>query len=177
MATARVILRPRKARPFYGRHPWVLDTAVAHIDGSPADGDVVELIAENGKFVARGIFSSQSRIRVRLLTWNPTEAINDDFLRQRLQAALQLRRALGFDRPDGAARQVFSEADGLTGLIVDRYGPYLAVQVNAHAMALRLPALGRQCPKPCGPITASIGWQSICWNRGEFWSRAVARAI
>src|SRR5687767_14817726 len=107
MAVARVILRPRKARPFYGRHPWVLDSAVAQVEGSPADGDVVDLVAETGKFVARGIYNSQSRIRVRLMTWNPVEAVNDDFYRHRLEAAVAFRRSLGLDDPQGAARLVF----------------------------------------------------------------------
>jgi 23S rRNA (cytosine1962-C5)-methyltransferase len=141
LAVARVILKPRKARPFYGRHPWVLDSAVAHVDGSPADGDVVDLIAENGKFVARGFYNSQSRIRVRLVTWNPVEAVNDELLRHRLEVAISFRKSIGLDKPKGAARLVFSEADGLSGLIVDRYGEWLSVQVNSLAMAKRLPAL------------------------------------
>jgi 23S rRNA (cytosine1962-C5)-methyltransferase len=141
LAVARVHLKPRKARPFYGRHPWVLDTAVGHIEGSPTDGDVVDLIAENGKFVARGIYNSQSRIRVRLMTWNPVEAVNDALLRHRLEAAIALRKSIGLDKPDGAARLVFSEADGLSGLIVDRYAQWLSIQVNAIGMAKRLPSL------------------------------------
>ena len=71
-AAAQAILKPRKARPFYGRHPWVLDSAIARIEGEAADGDVVDLMADTGKFVARGIYNSQSRIRVRLYTWDIT---------------------------------------------------------------------------------------------------------
>jgi 23S rRNA (cytosine1962-C5)-methyltransferase len=50
----QVVLKPRKARPFYGRHPWVLDSAIDRVDGAPADGDVVDLLSEKGKFIARG---------------------------------------------------------------------------------------------------------------------------
>jgi 23S rRNA (cytosine1962-C5)-methyltransferase len=141
MGVARVILKPRKARPFYGRHPWVLDTAVAQVEGTPADGNVVNLIAETGKFVARGIYNSKSRIRVRLMTWNPVEAVNDALLRHRLETAIAFRQSIGLDSPDGAARLVFSEADGLSGLIVDRYAQWLSIQVNALGMAMRLPSL------------------------------------
>lgn len=141
LATAQVILKPRKARPFYGRHPWVLDSAVARVEGSPADGDIVDLIAENDKFVARGFYNSQSRIRVRLMTWNPVEALNEELLKHRLDIAISFRKSLGLDRREGAARLVFSEADGLSGLIVDRYGEWLSVQVNALAMAQRLAIL------------------------------------
>ena len=52
----QVILKPRKARPFYGRHPWVLDSAVDRVENSPADGDMVDLLSDKGKFIARGIY-------------------------------------------------------------------------------------------------------------------------
>jgi 23S rRNA (cytosine1962-C5)-methyltransferase len=140
-ALGHVVVKPQRARPFYGRHPWVLDTAVARVEGDPADGDVVELLSDKGKFIARGIFNSRSRIRVRLYTWDPAQALDEEFWRLRLASALQFRSQLGYDDPDGAARLVFSEGDGLSGLVVDRYGPYLAIQVTALAMAVRLPQL------------------------------------
>ncbi len=138
---ARVVLKPRKARPFFGRHPWVLDSAIDRIEGSPADGDVVDLFSDQGRFIARGIFNSRSRIHVRLYTWNDAESLDGAFWRRRLEAAFQLRAALGYDSPEGAARLVFSEGDGLSGLIVDRYGHYLVVQVTALALAVRLPEI------------------------------------
>lgn len=140
-AAAQAILKPRKARPFYGRHPWVLDSAVARVEGQPADGDVVDLLGDTGKFIARGLFNSQSRIRVRLYTWDRAQALDDGFFCQRLQSALAWRSRLGLDNPDGAARLVYSEADGLSGLIVDRYAGWLSIQVTALAMARRLDAL------------------------------------
>lgn len=139
--TARAVLKPRKARPFYSRHPWVLDSAIQRIEGEPADGDVIELVSEAGKFIARGVYNSRSRIRVRLVTWNHTEAIDDSLWRRRLHAAIDFRRQLGFDVPGGASRLVYSEADGLSGLIVDRYADWLAVQVTGLSMAQRLPQI------------------------------------
>jgi 23S rRNA (cytosine1962-C5)-methyltransferase len=137
----QVILKPRKARPFYARHPWVLDSAIDRVDGAPADGDVVDLIADKGKFIARGVYNSRSRIRVRLYSWDADTPLDDAFWRQRIEAAVSLRAQLGYDDPAGAARLIFSEGDGLSGLIVDRYADYLAVQVTAQAMAVRLPAI------------------------------------
>jgi 23S rRNA (cytosine1962-C5)-methyltransferase len=137
----QVVLKPRKARPFYGRHPWVLDSAIDRIEADPADGDVVELVSDKGAFIARGVFNSRSRIQVRLYTWNAAEQLDDGFWRRRLEAALKLRSDLGYDDPEGAARLVFSEGDGLSGLIVDRYANYLAIQVTALAMAVRLPQI------------------------------------
>jgi 23S rRNA (cytosine1962-C5)-methyltransferase len=134
----QVILKPRKARPFYGRHPWVLDSAVDRVEGSPADGDTVDLVSEKGKFIARGVFNSRSRLRVRLYTWRGNESLDEAFFRRRIEAALRLRSSLGYDDPQGAARLIFSEGDGLSGLIVDRYADYLVVQVTAMAMSVRL---------------------------------------
>lgn len=138
---SHVILKPRKARPFYARHPWVLDSAIDHIEDSPADGDVVDLLSDKEKFIARGILNSNSRIRVRLYTWDASEALDETFWRKRLDSAVQFRKQLGYDDPRGAARLVFSEGDGLSGLIVDRYADYLAVQVTALAVAARLPQI------------------------------------
>jgi 23S rRNA (cytosine1962-C5)-methyltransferase len=135
---AEIVLKPRKSRPFYNRHPWVLDTAIDRVEGSPADGDVVDLLSDKGKFVARGVYNSRSRIRVRLYIWRKTEPLDRDFWRRRLEAALRLRADLGYNDAEGAARLVYSEGDGLSGLIVDRYAEYLAIQVTALAMAVRL---------------------------------------
>lgn len=119
----------------------MLDSAIEKIEGNPADGDVVDLISEKGKFIARGLLNSRSRIRVRLYSWNAGESLDESFWRGRLENAIQFRRQLGYDDPRGAARLVFSEGDALSGLIVDRYADYLAVQVNALGMAVRLPVI------------------------------------
>jgi 23S rRNA (cytosine1962-C5)-methyltransferase len=137
-ASARVVLKPRKAQPFFGRHPWVLDTAVARVDGAPADGDIVDLISDKDRFIARGLYNSRSRLRVRLYAWDHGEALDGAFFRRRLEAAVSLRHQLGYDDSRGACRLVFSEADGVSGLIVDRYGEYLAVQATSLAIAQRL---------------------------------------
>ncbi len=135
---AQVVLKPRKAQPFYGRHPWVLDSAIARVDGAVDDGDVVELVAPGGDWIARGVYNSRSRIRVRLYTWEHEQPLDEDFWRGRLERALALRRQLGYNDAEGAARLVFSEADGISGLIVDRYGSFLAVQPGAAAIAQNL---------------------------------------
>jgi 23S rRNA (cytosine1962-C5)-methyltransferase len=137
----QVILKHQKARPLYARHPWVLDSAIERIEGEPANGDVVDLISDKGKFIARGLWNGNSRIRVRLYTWDHAQPLDETFWLRSLENAVQFRRQLGYDDPRGAARLVFSEGDGISGLIVDRYADYLAVQVNALAMAVRLPII------------------------------------
>ncbi len=159
LAAARVVLRPKKALPFYGRHPWVRDSAVERVEPTSLagehfldlDGQVVELVNEKGKFIARGFYNSQSRIRVRLYSWSPLVPLDEAFFRRRIEGAIELRRHVGYEpnspadespRPLvgalSATRLVFSEADGLSGLVVDRYGEYLVVQVTSLGMAQRL---------------------------------------
>ena len=102
------------------------------------DGDVVDLISDKDRFIARGLFNSRSQLRVRLYTWDPGELLDEAFFRRRLETAIELRRQLGYTDPRGAARLVFSEGDGLSGLIVDRYGEYLAIQATSLAIWQRL---------------------------------------
>jgi 23S rRNA (cytosine1962-C5)-methyltransferase len=153
---AKVILRPKKAMPFYGRHPWVLAGAVERVEPLTLagehvvdiDGQVVDLCNERGKFIARGFFNSQSRIRVRLLTWKEEEQLDAEFFRKKIQAAISIRRQIGYEptkdelaagqsRSESAARLVFSEADGISGLVCDRYGDYLVLQPTSLAMHQR----------------------------------------
>ena len=136
-----MVLKPKRARPFFGRHPWVLDSAVAKVEGEPADGDVVDLATHDGHFVARGLWNSQSRMRVRLYAFDASTKLDTELWHTRLASALALRKTLGLDERAGATRLVNSEGDDLSGLIVDRYGEYLAVQVTALAMAVRLDTL------------------------------------
>lgn len=136
-AAKRVVLLPKRARPFYGRHPWVYPGAIDRVEGEPADGEVVDLVSHAGHFVARGICNSRSKIRVRLYSWNPDEPIDRDFFARQLGAAIRLREALGLMAPEGACRLVFSEGDGLSGCTVDRYGQWLVLQFTALGLGQR----------------------------------------
>lgn len=136
--TARVILQPKRARPFFGRHPWVFAGAIAAVANEPADGDEVELVSTAGNFVARGLYNSHSKIRVRLYSWTPEVPLDASFFRGRLETAIRLRRdVLGLMTPGSACRLVFSEGDGLSGLTVDRYDRWLIVQFTSLGMANR----------------------------------------
>jgi 23S rRNA (cytosine1962-C5)-methyltransferase len=138
MPTPRVILKPRHAQPFYGRHPWVFVGAIAVVAGDPADGAEVDLYSHENAWIARGLYNSNSKIRVRLYSWQPDQPLDRAFFHDRITAAIRLRRdVLGLDSPGGACRLVFSEGDGLSGLTVDRYDRWLAVQFTALGLAQR----------------------------------------
>lgn len=138
MSLPRVVLLPRKARPFYGRHPWVYAGAVATVEGEPADGAEVDLLSHAGNFVGRGFYNSRSKIRVRLYSWSPDLPLDRAFFQDRLADALRLRREiLGLDGPGRACRLVYSEGDGLSGCVVDRYDRWLVLQLTSLALAQR----------------------------------------
>lgn len=124
----QAILKKGRAKPILQRHPWVFSGAIQRITGDPADGDVVQVCDAGGNFMGRGLLNRRSQIVVRLLSWEPEEEIDGDFWRRRLERALAGRSALACDAATTAYRLVHAEADGLPGLIVDRYGDYLAVQ-------------------------------------------------
>jgi 23S rRNA (cytosine1962-C5)-methyltransferase len=108
------------------------------VEGAPADGDVVDLYSHAGNFVARGLYNSRSKIRVRLYSWSPDIPLDAAFFRERLAAALRLRGPLlHLDGPGRACRLVFSEGDGLSGCTVDRYDRWLVVQFTALGLAQR----------------------------------------
>jgi 23S rRNA (cytosine1962-C5)-methyltransferase len=136
--TARVLLHARRARPFYGRHPWLYAGAVAKVEGEPADGDEVEVFSHGGGFVARGLYNSKSRIRVRLYRWEPDQPLDRAFFRERLEQAIHLRQnILNLTGPGQACRLVFSEGDGLSGMTVDQYDRWLVLQFTGLGLAQR----------------------------------------
>jgi len=134
MITAQVILKPGREKPVKNRHPWIFSGAIKRVEGDPANGDVIDVWNSRARFVARGIYNENSQIRVRLLTWNPNDLIDGDFWRRRLRRAIAGRQALLTSQQTDAFRLVHSEADGLPGLIVDQYGPWLIVQFLSLAV-------------------------------------------
>jgi 23S rRNA (cytosine1962-C5)-methyltransferase len=137
--TGRVYLKPKRAQPFYGRHPWLFAGAIDRVDGEPADGAVVDVLSSAGNFVARGLFNSRSKIRVRLYSWDAEASLDRDFFKARLERAVALRHdVLHLNTgPNAAYRVAFSEADYLSGMVVDRYADFLTVQFTSLALGER----------------------------------------
>jgi len=132
-------LKPNREKPFEHGHPWVFSGALKQIEGTPADGDELALHAADGRFIAWGLFNSRSQIRLRLYSWRESERLNEAFFHARLKQVLRLREEL-FPAAS-ACRLVNSEGDGLSGLVVDRYGGQLVVQLSSLALARRAPML------------------------------------
>ncbi len=123
-----VILKPGKEKPVVQRHPWVFSGAVARVEGHPADGDVVLVADSRGQPLARGGYNSRSQICVRIWTWNPDEAVDAAFFAERLRQSCERRESLRVANHTTAYRVVNAESDLLPGLVVDRYGEFVAVQ-------------------------------------------------
>jgi len=136
MTLPRVILKPRRARPFYNRHPWVFSGAIGRVEGEPQAGCQADLFSQEGEFIGRGLYNPDSNIRLRLYSWEPEEQLDERFWSERIDQATELRRQLFPTWSDHTAfRLVYSEADGLSGLTVDRYGDWLIVQLTSLALA------------------------------------------
>jgi 23S rRNA (cytosine1962-C5)-methyltransferase len=121
-------LKPGREKSLLRRHPWIFSGALERVGGDPQSGDVVEVLASNGAFVARAAYSPQSQIRARVWTFDPQEAVDADFFRRRVRGALAMRRALGLEAVTDAIRLIHAESDLLPGLVVDRYGETLVFQ-------------------------------------------------
>jgi 23S rRNA (cytosine1962-C5)-methyltransferase len=158
MPIPRVKLKPRRAQPFFGRHPWVYAGAIAAIEGEVADGSEVDLVSHAGNWIARGLYNSQSKIRVRLYSWQTDQPLDQEFFRDRLAVAVRLRRAIIAPVIDGrrvtgnACRLVFSEGDGLSGLTVDQYDRWLAVQFTSLGLAQRRNMLAKVLTELTGAV-------------------------
>ena len=152
----QVIVTRKAARALAAGHPWVFEGEVIRVEPAPADGTpatngcVVDVFEENGTWQGAGLLSEQSKIRVRIVTRNANDRIDEAFWRRKLEWAWRHRvtcmgsrsAAACGERPDtDSCRVLFSEADGFPGLIVDRYEQVLVAQVGTVGMELLRPTL------------------------------------
>ena len=137
---AQIVLKTGRERPIQQRHPWVFSGAIETVRGNPADGGVVDVLGPDGAWLARGFWSGRSQIRLRIATWEAAQPLDERWLREAIARAVRGRASLMGDG-ETACRLVFSEADGLPGLIVDRYGPHLIIQLLTQGMAARADAV------------------------------------
>jgi len=130
----RIILKKGKEKAVRQLHPWVFSGAIEKISGKPQNGEVVEVADFQENFLAYGFYNAQSRVAVRLLSWDENQAIDAGWWRKRIQQAVAARRQLLETQQTNTCRLIFSEADFLPGLIVDKYADFLSVQVLSSGM-------------------------------------------
>ena len=127
-----LVVQPR-SRLFHG-HDWVYASDVKIVTGNPEPGDEVILNDLRGKPLGSAIYNPRSQIVARRYSFR-RQHLDADFFKRRIERALNVRNALGIDT--NLCRLVWSESDGLPGLIVDRYGDHLVLQTLTLAMSLR----------------------------------------
>ncbi|MGH7833626.1 MAG: class I SAM-dependent rRNA methyltransferase, partial [Candidatus Binatia bacterium] len=133
----QVTLKKGREGPVLRKHPWIFSGAIANVQektGSP----IADVVSSDGRWLARGLYSPKSQIRVRLLTWE-REEIDPDFFLRRVSRAFALRsELLPFTN---AYRLVNGEGDFLPGLVIDRYDDFLVCQFLTEGVDSLRPAV------------------------------------
>ncbi|MDR1382068.1 MAG: class I SAM-dependent rRNA methyltransferase [Tannerella sp.] len=169
MKTCRLYLKPGKEESLLRFHPWVFSGAVATVEGTPDEGDVVEVYSSDRRFLGAGHYQSAT-IMVRILSFEPVET-GPAFWNERIGRAYELRRSLGLAGQDAGSvyRLVHGEGDNLPGLVVDIYAQTAVIQPHSAGMhrdrrniaaALRetlRDSLARIYCKPEGALPARTG--------------------
>ena len=124
-----LVLKKGRDKSLRRRHPWIFSGAVEK--GGGTAGETLEVRDSAGKVLAHAAYSPKSQIRARVWTFDPAEAVDAAFFRDRIQRALVLRDALPAAKHTNALRLVNGESDGLPGLVIDRYADVLVAQFLA----------------------------------------------
>jgi 23S rRNA (cytosine1962-C5)-methyltransferase len=142
-AAPKLRLKPGRERSLLRLHPWVFSGAVDETQGSPGSGDTVEMRAADGRFLAWAAYSPASQIRARVWSFDESEVPGPALFEKRIEAALARRRAQIAAETGNALRLVHGESDGLPGLVADRYGDVLVIQLlSAGCERWREPLIG-----------------------------------
>ena len=133
--SARLILRPGKEKSLLRHHPWIFEGAVSHLEGRARLGDTVDVVATGGRYdgavLAKAAFSPASQIRARVWSFDTDEVIDNAFFKRRIAAAVARRAALPELAGQDGLRLIQAESDGLPGLIADKYGDTVVVQLTS----------------------------------------------
>jgi 23S rRNA (cytosine1962-C5)-methyltransferase len=126
-AASRLVLKTGRDKSLRHRHPWIFSGAIERVEGNPASGDTMAVVAHDGAFLAWAAYCAESQIRARAWSFEAGDTIDEAFLRARLSASIARRKRL-LGEAD-AMRLVHGESDGLPGLVADRFGDTVVVQV------------------------------------------------
>jgi 23S rRNA (cytosine1962-C5)-methyltransferase len=126
---ATLIVKPR-TRVFHG-HTWIYASDIKNLSGNPQSGEVIQVKDIRGKFLGSAIYSEFSQIKARIFSYR-NQKLDVEFFERRLLRAIEVRKNLGIDL--NMARVVWSESDGLPGVILDQYGDTIVFQTLTAAM-------------------------------------------
>ncbi len=132
MEPAKIYLKHGKEKSVRNRNPWIFSGAVDRIEEFERDGQPAEALTAHGGFVGVGYVNTHSQIVCRILSWKPA-VMGREFLEERIRASIE-RRANILDGQTDSCRLINTEGDFLPGLIVDRYGAGIVVQMLTAGM-------------------------------------------
>lgn len=152
-----VRLKPGKGRESLGRHPWILEASLVESVSPPRLGEQVDVLGADGRWIGRGLYHPESRIRVRMYVWSQDQWIDAERFAVRIGQAIELRRQYlaGSGQVDGL-RWINSEGDFLSGLVVDGFAGHLVVQVNARVLMPYLDGILGQLVEQIKPLSISL---------------------
>jgi 23S rRNA (cytosine1962-C5)-methyltransferase len=133
-----VILKKKIGLRIENGHPWIFGNEIAETEETVKPGDIVTVFNGDKKFIGKGFINPMSQIAIRLLTRNEQEVIDTRFIRNKIESAWTYRKKIGYTEN---CRLVFGEADGLPGLIIDKFGEHFVVQTLALGMEVWKPAI------------------------------------
>ena len=116
-----------------GGHPWIYDAEVLSVEGEYENGSLVDAVSEKGKYIGTGFISTESKIRIRLVSKNANDKFDRDFWKRRVKYAWDYRKTVMGD-DIGCCRFIFGEADQFPGLTVDKFGDVLVTQCLSIGM-------------------------------------------
>ncbi len=128
-AGPQLFLKPARERSLRRLHPWVFSGAIDRLEGAAGSGDTVCVRAADGTFLAWAAYSPVSQIRARVWSFSEAERPDENLLRARIAAAIARRQSVAGDM--NALRLVHAESDALPGVVADRYGDTLVVQLTS----------------------------------------------
>ncbi|MGO9834608.1 MAG: class I SAM-dependent rRNA methyltransferase [Polyangiaceae bacterium] len=133
-----VRLKAGHVQPIWAGHPWVYAQAVDRVEGGAMAGDEVSVVDPRGNLLGRGFYSPGSAIPVRIMVRDGTTRLDSSFFRMRVEQAIEHRATIGLPSEQTSGfRQAHAEGDGIPGLIVDRLGDALSVQLATIGMKQR----------------------------------------
>lgn len=135
---AKFFLRKKIGDRVMSGHPWIFATELGDSEGSYEPGDIVEVYSSNGSFVGKGYINPASQIRIRLLTRDKQEQIDEQFFHRRIAEAWAYRQQIGYVEN---CRLIFGEADNLPALIIDKFNDYVVIQTLALGIERWKPAI------------------------------------
>ena len=132
----KVIISKKAEKSILLGHPWIFNGEIINKEDNIKNGDIVDVVNENNKYLGSGFYNDNSKIIIRLISRNANDLFDEDFFRRRIRYAIDYRLTV-MENELNSFRVVFGEADELPGLTVDKFNNYLVVQILSLGIELR----------------------------------------